>query len=234
MENSIQGTVHTTIDSLLMYSSIAITNELVVPIQQDLIMRQSGSMDLVTEVWSHPQALAQCGSLIRKLRAVEVSYPSTAAAAEALATTERSDVAVICAGNNARRLGLSVVLENIAETYANFTRFAVVGKRDSQTKLPPSMPAQTSVCKTMVVVTPVTDSAGVLASILSVFATLGHNLCWIESRPTRVQLGTYQFILEIQSHLLLERTQRALSVLRAYGHEVHSLGCYSEHRVGNE
>lgn len=228
MENSIQGTVHATIDSLLKFPDISIAKELMVPIQQDLLMKPDGQVQRIKEVWSHPQALAQCGWLTRQLGALEVEYKSTAAAAEALAEINRLDVAVIASGRNANQLGLIVVRKNIAEVDVNFTRFAVIAKMKNQT----SVPLQTEPCKTMLVVMPANDNTGVLASILSVFATLGHNLSWIESRPTRIQMGAYQFFLEIQSHLSLDRTQQALAVLRAFGHEVRCLGCYSVYQVG--
>ncbi|MCL6453836.1 MAG: prephenate dehydratase [Alicyclobacillus sp.] len=226
MENAIQGTVHATIDALLQAPSLAIVMEVLLPIQQDLLMRPGGRVEDVREVWSHPQALAQCSRFIRRVRAQEVAYPSTAAAARAVAESGRTDVAAIASGRSAVQWGLTVTARGIADQAANFTRFAAVVPSG-----PATLPAAGDPVKTMLVVTPGSDAVGVLASILSVLATLGHNLCWIESRPTRVQLGTYQFFLEIQSHIAAEETKRALAVLAAYGHEVRCLGCYRAYRL---
>jgi len=65
-----------------------------------------------------------------------------------------------------------------------------------------------------------------LASIVYIFAALNLNLTWIESRPTRQRLGTYQFYLDAEASLDDESMQKAISILATLGHSVRILGNY--------
>ncbi|MEO0688091.1 MAG: prephenate dehydratase domain-containing protein, partial [Cyanobacteria bacterium J06649_11] len=59
VENSIQGGVTVTLDTLWQLDNLQIQLALVVPITHSLISR-SKSLDNIETVYSHPQALAQC------------------------------------------------------------------------------------------------------------------------------------------------------------------------------
>ncbi|WP_054968113.1 prephenate dehydratase [Alicyclobacillus ferrooxydans] len=244
MENSIQGTVHVTIDGLLSHPRLEIVEEVLLRIEQHLMVTEQTRTDQVTEVWSHPQALAQCRAFILDRGLCEVQFDSTAAAAAELAKQQRTDVAVIGPKSAATEHGLSVVQSDIADVSENWTRFAVVRINRTEAALPGVAPTEKNATheasrfaqqdkKTMLVVIPYGNFPGVLASILNVFATLGLNLCWIESRPTRLRLGTYQFFVEIQTGTENDSLQTAISVLEAYGHGTRVLGSYERSVVSS-
>ncbi|MDB9481329.1 prephenate dehydratase domain-containing protein, partial [Dolichospermum circinale CS-537/05] len=59
VENSIEGSVNMTLDSLWQLDNLKIKLALVLPIQHTLVSRCT-SLDNIKTVYSHPQALAQC------------------------------------------------------------------------------------------------------------------------------------------------------------------------------
>src|SRR5690606_40136197 len=67
--------------------------------------------------------------------------------------------------------------------------------------------------------TPTEDRPGLLAIILNVFSSLGINLTWIESRPTKKKLGTYRFFIETAAGSEDDQLQRARSEERRVGKE---------------
>ena len=85
IENSVEGGVTATLDALWSHPELCIRRALVLPIQHALL--GSGPLSRVTEVLSHPQALAQCsGWLAQHLPdALQLPTSSTAEAARMVA-----------------------------------------------------------------------------------------------------------------------------------------------------
>ncbi|MBX5437510.1 MAG: prephenate dehydratase [Alicyclobacillaceae bacterium] len=218
IENSIEGTVRMTIDCLVEDPDLFIRGEVVLPIAQHLLALPGVRLDDVREVWSHPQALAQCRGFLRQLSVQTQACASTASAVEAVARSGRRDVAAIGPERSAREHGLVVLAADIHDNERNETRFAVVVKGPQ---------AVTQPTKTMLLVSPSEDRAGVLATILHVLAAVGLNLTWIESRPTKRRLGTYQFFMDVQAGIDDSRMQKALAILQTLGHDVRVLGSYT-------
>src|ERR671935_137983 len=87
IENSIEGSVNATLDTLVHEApEVRIADEVVLPIEHCLLARDELELDRITRVLSHPQATAQCGRFLReRLPAAErVSIASTAEAARAV------------------------------------------------------------------------------------------------------------------------------------------------------
>ena len=64
IENSVEGGVTATLDALWRNPNLFIKRALVIPIRHSLI--GSGSINQISEVLSHPQALAQCSGWLHK------------------------------------------------------------------------------------------------------------------------------------------------------------------------
>ena len=60
IENSIEGPVSLTLDSLIHNFDLKIKNEIVIPINHNLLAAKDISVDEVENVYSHSQALGQC------------------------------------------------------------------------------------------------------------------------------------------------------------------------------
>ncbi|MCL6547493.1 MAG: prephenate dehydratase [Alicyclobacillus sp.] len=217
IENSIEGTVRMTIDGLLDDPSLFIQGEIVLPITQHLLATAGVTLEDVREVWSHPQALAQCRTFLRNLGVQTAPCDSTASAVAAVARSGRRDLAAIGPERSAKEHGLAVLASGIQDNQWNETRFAVIAKGQQITGRP---------SKTMLLVAPCAERAGVLATILHVFAALDLNLTWIESRPTKRRLGTYQFFMDVEAALHDEPMRKALTILETLGHDVRVLGSY--------
>ncbi|MFN8639798.1 MAG: ACT domain-containing protein [Dehalococcoidia bacterium] len=100
-------------------------------------------------------------------------------------------------------------------TPGNETRFVVIGAADA-----PSSGDD----KTSIAFTTHHDRPGSLVEVLRAFSERGINLTHIESRPTRRQLGTYVFLVDVQGHrtdealaAALDAVQRETLWLRVFG-----------------
>ncbi|MFC7393422.1 prephenate dehydratase [Scopulibacillus cellulosilyticus] len=217
IENSIEGTITMTVDGLLMYE-LFVEGEIVLPVTLNLLTSAETSLTNIKEVWSIAPALAQCREFTRKLKVLTKHFDSTSSAAEAVKNSERNDVAAVASEWAAKALDLHVLERSIQDNEVNHTRFVVVSKTQST---PPNPH------KTMLLVTPNEDNAGVLSKILNVFSALNINLTWIESRPTKKKLGTYQFFLEAAAGEKDRAMEKAITILQTLEHQVSILGSYN-------
>jgi len=113
IENSIEGSVNVTLDTLAFGSELLIQREVVLGIDLNLCARPGTELSQVKAVISHPHATAQCREwLARKLPGVEVQAAnSTAEAAHDVAVAAKGKGKGKAAGARAAAVGCSV-LEN--------------------------------------------------------------------------------------------------------------------------
>ncbi|MCB6405586.1 MULTISPECIES: prephenate dehydratase [Streptococcus] len=224
VENSIEGSVHETLDYLFHQAQIQAVAELIQPIKQQLLACQTDGP--IETIFSHPQALAQS-----KIYILE-HYPntkleitaSTAAAARLVAEHPEEPYAAIAPETAAEEYGLQLVARDIQEMSENFTRFWVLGCKRPEFALEKLAPK-----KTLGLTLP-DNLPGALYKALSVFAWRGIDLTKIESRPLKTALGEYFFIIDVngeQESLL----QFALEELTAIGITYKILGQYSVHLI---
>ena len=87
IENSIEGPVSLTLDSLIHNFDLKIKNEIVIPINHNLLAAKEMTVDEVENVYSHSQALGQCQPYLER-HGITAHYTlSTAAAAKRAAET---------------------------------------------------------------------------------------------------------------------------------------------------
>lgn len=220
IENSIEGTVNVTSDTLAFDVDVLIQREVVIPIQQHLMALPGATLAGIEFVASIPHATAQCrGFLQRELPdVVTQAANSTAEAAQRVA--ERGEANVAAIGNElaAQLYGLEVLARDIEDHPENETRFVAVA--------PGTVPAPTGHDKTSVVVFQHEDAPGSLLAILQQFAARSINLTNLQSRPTKKGLGDYCFLIDLEGHVADDVVADCLKVLRAKGHEVKFLGSY--------
>ena len=216
VENSMEGAVTHTLDEL-MNSPLKICGEVYLPVSQNLISSEA-SMDRVSLVYSHPMALAQAASWLRRELpwASLEDVDSTAEAARR--ASDEPGVAAVGSVLAAGAHGLKVLARNIQDARANTTRFILLGREWA---------ARTGRDKTSVVFS-VKDRPGVLKDALSAFAEEGINLTRIESRPSRKRAWTYVFFADFLGHPEEERVKRALQSLEEHCPYVSLIGAYPE------
>jgi len=228
VENSIEGSVTTTLDTLWQLDSLRIQLALVLPIVRTLISCASG-LDKITTVYSHPQALAQCqGWLERFLPTVQI-IPSNSTT-EALQRLEQETTTAAIASSRAAQLyNLPILATGINDYPENCTRFWVVsqGEEDAgyQTSKVPT--SHTSLAFSMPANTP-----GALVKPLQIFAQIGINLSRIESRPTKRSLGEYLFFMDLEADVKESQMQSALAELTIHTEILKILGAYNVLPIG--
>jgi prephenate dehydratase len=215
IENSLEGAVNQTLDGLSQFAELFVAAEIVLPIEQNLLTNAGTRLGDIREIWSHPQALAQCRSFIRSLGVPVKTRDSTAAAAAEVAASGRQDVAAIGNRFAATRFNMQILQENLQDTTENHTRFVVVGGAAEERE---------DAVKTMLLLTLAEERAGALVHVLNVFSAVDLNLTRIESRPTRRGLGTYQFFIDVAAGAQTEAVQSAVSIIETFGHQVRILG----------
>lgn len=218
LENTIEGTINMTIDSLISFDNLLIVGEYTLPVSLHLLANEETNLSEINQVWSISPILTQCRKYIKKHSIKCLQYDSSASAAAALKNSERTDVAAIGSRSLADLLKLNIIDSNIQDNLDNQTRFIIISN---------STITETDLNKTMFVITPGQEQPGVLSSILNVFSALSINLSWIESRPTAKKLGVYRFFLEANNNCSTITIEKAVTVLEAFGHEVRILGRYS-------
>lgn len=221
LENSIEGPVTTTIDELASGTPLLITREVLLPVEFALLVRPGTGMAGVRRLLTHPHAEAQCREwLATHLPGVEVSTAaSTAAGALTVSAEDSTYDAALATRLAARRYGLEVLVDGIADHPGAVTRFVLLS--------PPGPPPEpTGSDRTSLVASIVDDHPGALLEILSEFAVRGVNLSRIESRPTGEGLGQYYFSIDCAGHVQDARVGEALSGLRRVCADVRFLGSY--------
>lgn len=221
IENTLEGSVTATLDALAFDTDLLISGELELPVV--LVAAAIGEVDLaaVTEVRSHPVALAST----RRWRSATVPnaiaqpVASTARAAQELGELGElgGDRVAIVNPLAAERYGLTVLARDIADRATNATRFVVVGRR---------LPPPTGWDKTSLVVFIEANQPGALLQLLEIFAERDLNLTKIESRPTKAELGEYCFFLDTVGHIADERVGDALAAVKRTHRDVKVLGSY--------
>lgn len=193
VENSIEGSVHETIDYLFHQAEIHAVAEIVQPIAQQLL---ASSADKTIEViYSHPQAIAQGKKYILEhfpQARIELTA-STAYAARFVAEHPDQPFAAIAPQAAAEEYGLEVIAKDIQEMSENFTRFWILGNEI------PEIGLQKVTKKVSLALTLPDNLPGALYKAMSVFSWRGISLTKIESRPLKTALGEYFFILDLEN-----------------------------------
>lgn len=219
IENSIEGGVNATIDTLSHGSPLVIIGEVVVHIQ--FVLAGYGSLEDVKTIGTHPHAWAQCRRWVHEHLPEAAHHPvsSTAAGAAMIASGEADFDAALCSRMSAGKYGVPILAEDVADNKNAVTRFAVVAR-------PGRLPEPTGADKTTLLVHLPHDEAGALLNMLEQFAVRGVNLSRIESRPIRDALGRYAFSIDAEAHVAEERMQAVLIGLHRVCPLVRFIGSY--------
>jgi len=196
IENAIEGTVHLTIDYLVHQVRLPIIAEIVVPIQQNLLVKADFTGDLsdLTEVHSHRHAISQCQQYLHKnIPDAVVHYTNSTGSAAEMVSKQDEPIAAIGNVLAAEEFGLKILQENIHDYPNNHTRFFVLAKESTEVKIEHEKTLE----KTTLLITLPEDRAGVLHQVLSAFAWRKMNLSKIESRPMKTGLGNYFFLIDV-------------------------------------
>lgn len=228
IENSLEGSVNSTLDWLAHEGGVTIVAEAALAISHHLLVRPGVGKDDIQGIVSHPQALAQCRRYLKThFPGVSLhSCESTAAAAEWVSGDPRP-LAAIGTALAGRLYGLESLDGDIQDEPNNRTRFVLVAPEDRWNEeraraLCDGRPD----CKTSVLITLGQDRPGALYGVLACFAREQINLTRIESRPTRRGLGSYHFFVDLEGRWWDPAVARAVRCVHREGSRVRCIGTY--------
>jgi prephenate dehydratase len=222
IENSIEGTVNLTLDSLIFEHDLHIQREVTLAVQMNLLAAPGVELADVRRVVSIPHALAQCRRFFaEQLTDVEeVPANSTAEAVQLVAESKQPGTAAVGTALAGRLYGLEVLAADVEDHEDNETRFVLLARPDA------GIPAMTGHDKTSIVCFQHADRPGSLHAILGQFSARNLNLTKLESRPTKRGLGEYCFIIDLEGHVDDEVVADCLRDLHAQLAGLKFLGSY--------
>ncbi len=173
VENSVAGRV-ADVHHLIPNSGLYIIAERFVPIRHQLLGLKDATLDGLTHVRSHPQALGQCRKELRALGVTAVKTADTAGAAREIAELGDTRVGALASTLAGEIYGLKVLKADIADAAHNTTRFLMFS-REARNAALGSGPCMTSF------IFRVRNVPAALFKAMGGFATNGVNMTKLES-----------------------------------------------------
>ena len=218
IENTTAGSINETYD-LLSEGGLAITAEVVCPIEHCLLVLPGTRLEDLHTVVSHPQALLQCAEFLRSIPwARQQAEFDTAGAARKVRDGGDPAVAAIASRPAARVFGLEVLRDAIQSQASNSTRFVELARE------PRPAPPEAA-CKTSLVLV-LAHQPGALGRVLARFGDEGINLVKLESRPIPTTPFRYRFYLDVEGDANAEPLRSLLTELAPQLDELRVLGTY--------
>ena len=206
VENSTEGVVARSLD-LFLHTPLFIIGETSLFVRHNLL-RKGDSLDDISAVLAHPQALAQCHAwLSTHLPHAEKRPVSSNAEGARLASLDTM-LAAIASDRAASEFGLHVVAPAIQDDPHNRTRFAIVTDPHHH----PAPKASGHDCTSLVV--SVTNRPGAVHDMLVPLKTHRVSMSRFESRPARSGQWEYYFYVDLQGHPDEPHVSAALVELR--------------------
>ncbi len=218
VENSVFGRV-ADVHHLIPESGLFIVGERFVPIRHQLLGLPEATLEGLTHVRSHPQALGQCRKLLRELGVAAVKTADTAGAAREIKELGDPRIGALASSLAGELYGLKVLKADIADAGHNTTRFLVFS-REQQTAAPDAGPCMTSF------VFRVRNVPAALYKAMGGFATNGVNMTKLESYIEGGGFAAAMFFCEIEGHPAHPPVQLALEELQFFSTSLTVLGVY--------
>ena len=216
IENSTAGIVAGIYDLLAEYD-LSIVGEQIIRPEHVLLGMPDASLEDITCVCSHPQALAQCGKYLEahpgwKTREME----NTAGSAKQVKEDGDKTQAAIASRQAGELYGLMILAENICYNGQNATRFIIVSKK----------PIYVKDAHKISIFFELPHESGTLYNMLSHIIYNGLNMTKIESRPIAGRTWEYRFFVDFEGNLSDAGVRNALTGLAAEASVMRILGNY--------
>lgn len=219
IENSTAGSVKKVYD-LMISKSFKIVRTVRIKIDHNLLVKKGTRLEDIKEILSHEQAIEQCRGYLAAIfpNAKITRVENTAAAARAVAESERSDVASLSSRSCAAQYGLKVLAPSVQDNGNNHTRFICITNR---LEVYPGADRTT-----LMLVLP--HRPGSLYRVLARFNALGINLLKLESRPLPDRDFEFMFYFDLEAPVYSSKFAQLLSELERECDEFTYLGSYLE------
>lgn len=218
IENSSYGSVGTVYDLMRNYN-FHIVKSIRLRINHSLLAKPGTKLKDVKEIFSHEQAIGQCGEFLKTLKDVKITIcENTARAAKMVAESGRDDVAAICSRDCMELYGLESLNNNIQVSDNNYTRFICISKNLE------IYPGANKI--SLMLTLPHRPSS--LYHMIAKFAALGVNLTKLESRPVPGSDFEFMFYFDMEASVYSPELVNLLGQLENQPELFVFLGSYSE------
>ncbi len=218
IENSFAGEVGQVSD-LMFTGSLFVNGVYALSVTHNLLGVRGATVKDIKTVVSHPQALDQCASFIKKYGFEQRQAVNTARAAQEVASLHDSSVAAIASEETAELYNLEVLAPNIHENPSNTTRFAVFSKVKEEI-------INAEDYSTFIMMFVVKNESGSLVKVLQIIGNYGYNLRVVRSRPLKDSQWEYYFYVEAEGKLSSDRAKEMLSEISEKCQMLKVLGSY--------
>lgn len=218
IENSIDGSVTPTLDSLSMGSPLQVFAETTLDITFSIVVKAGRSAADVRSLAAFSVASAQVRRWVAANLPGAEPRPAYSNGDAARQVAEGQADAAVTSPLAAAHWRLDTLADGVVDEPNARTRFVLVGS-------PGPPPARTGADRTSVVLR-IDNAPGALLAALAEFGIRGIDLTRIESRPTRTGLGTYVFFADCVGHIDDDAVAEALKALHRRCADVRYLGSW--------
>ncbi|EFG77270.1 prephenate dehydratase [Mycobacterium parascrofulaceum ATCC BAA-614] len=218
IENSIDGSVTPTLDSLAISSPLQVFAETTLDVAFSIVVKPGRTTADVRTLAAFSVAAAQVRHWVATHLPDAELRPAYSNADAARQVAEDHADAAVTSPLAATHWGLAALADGVVDEPNACTRFLLVGP-------PGPPPARTGADRTAVVLR-IDNAPGALLGALTEFGIRGIDLTRIESRPTRTALGTYVFFADCVGHIDDDAVAEALKALHRRCADVRYLGSW--------
>ena len=224
VENTAAGSINEVYD-LLSCAQLSIVGEEVLRVEHCLLAIDEVPLSDIRQIYSHPQALAECMKFVSKLPNCQaLPYADSAMAVKKVKEEKDTGLAAVASEEAGRLYGLKVLRRNIEDQQNNYTRFLILAKKPATIDL--RIP-----CKTSLIMA-TSHEEGSLLKALTLLHEYKINLSKLESRPIPGMPFQYLFYIDFDGNMAEDRVAKALEKLRSATTSLKVLGSYPmQHRT---
>ncbi len=218
IENSTAGSVKKIYD-LMIHHNFSIVRTFRQKIDHNLLANPGSVLSDIREIYSHEQAINQCGDFLKKLpNAKIIPVENTAIAAKMVADSGRTDVAALSSHACEELYGLKSLADCVQDKGNNRTRFICISK---------NLEIYPGSDKTSIMMI-LSHKPGALYKVLARMFVLGINVTKLESRPIPDRDFEFMFYFDLDTSIYSEEFVQLMCELDDLCEEFKYLGSYTE------
>lgn len=218
IENSTAGSVKKVYD-LMIRRNFSIVRSFRLKVDHNLLSNPGATLSGIREIYSHEQAISQCGDFLKSLPNVKVTtVENTAVAAEMVSASGRTDVAALSSRACAELYGLTVLASAVQDAGNNHTRFICISR---------NLEIYPGADKTSIMMI-LPHRPGALYKVLARLYVLGINVTKLESRPLPDRDFEFMFYFDLDTSIYSGEFAQLMCELDELCEEFKYLGSYCE------
>ena len=222
IENFSEGFVSLVLDHII-DSDLSIISEITLPIKFSFVTNTRANSK-ISRLFVQFVAKGQCSEYLEKLGDIDIiSTESNIESLNMVINAPDNSSAIVPFGSF-NLDDFNTIIEDVNDYKNNQTRFLVLSKARREIDANSNSNSNSN-WKTSLVILDDHDRPGLLAEILTSFAIRSINLTSIISRPTRVEFGRYNFLIDIVSHSEDESVAEAIKEISLIA-KVKNMGSY--------